>query len=106
MINIKPPSRGTLRKYGISEPEWYAMLHEQGGCCPICERRFTETMRPCVDHLHAKGFKKMADEDKKRYVRGLLCFFCNKQLIPKGMTTMRAWNVYDYLLAFDGRYNA
>jgi hypothetical protein len=58
----------TLRKYGLAEAEWHAMLAAQGGLCAICR---TDTPggrgeRWHIDHDHATN-----------RVRGLLCHNCN-----------------------------
>jgi hypothetical protein len=54
-----------LRKYGISEEEYDAMLRRQRGLCGICKRK-PGKRRLCVDHDHETG-----------QVRGLLCHKCN-----------------------------
>jgi hypothetical protein len=59
----------TLRKYGLTEAEWDAILAAQGGLCAICN---TDTPggrgeRWHIDHDHATN----------RGVRGLLCHNCN-----------------------------
>src|SRR5262249_36689772 len=56
--------RAALKRYGLTEPEYNAILLRQGGACGICERPFTRT--PCIDHCHIT-----------RQVRGLLCHGCN-----------------------------
>lgn len=62
--------------YGITLKEWKNLLVKQQGVCAICK-----TLPPskilCVDHIHVPGFKKMVLKEKKKYVRGLLCFRCN-----------------------------
>jgi hypothetical protein len=100
---LTPPSAQTLKKYGITAEVWYTYLDLQDGKCPICEREFTSKMRPCIDHLHVTGFKKMVREKKAKYIRGLLCLWCNHRLVAKGMTTERAYNIYEYLSDFDMR---
>ena len=51
--------------YGITTPEYEAMLEKQGGVCVICGRP-PKTLRLHVDHCH-----------KTKAVRGLLCLRCN-----------------------------
>lgn len=103
---IKIPSKATLRKYGLKLEEWMNMFNSQRGKCPICERSFDEKVRPCVDHFHVKNFKKMKPEQKQAYVRGLACFYCNRRLLAKGMTTSRAYNIFIYLKRFDEDFKA
>lgn len=52
-----------LKKYGLSETDYYEILQRQGGLCAICRRK-TETLH--IDHDHRTG-----------RIRGLLCFHCN-----------------------------
>jgi hypothetical protein len=56
--------RAALKRYGLTEQEYDAILSQQGHACGICERPFSKT--PCVDHCHIT-----------RMVRGLLCHGCN-----------------------------
>lgn len=98
---VIPPTKATLKKYGLTIQLWQKMLNIQQGRCYICDREFSEKVKPCVDHLHVRNYKKFSPEKKRIYVRGLLCRFCNRQLVPKGMTTERAKNVYLYLQRFD-----
>jgi Recombination endonuclease VII len=50
------------RRYGIGAPEFDALVREQDGVCPICDKPDPEH----VDHDHVSG-----------RVRGILCFNCN-----------------------------
>jgi hypothetical protein len=52
-----------LKRYGLSEEGYKALLAQQHGRCPICKQKFDV---PCVDHCHSTG-----------RVRGLLCNKCN-----------------------------
>ena len=66
--------------YGITPQEWAIILLYQNGKCAICKEALTKDgklKRICVDHIHAPKFKKMSQEDKRKYVRGGLCFLCN-----------------------------
>lgn len=60
----------TLRRYGLSKEDYYAMLAAQGGGCAICgspdPRNRSKANRFSVDHCHKTGD-----------VRGLLCGPCN-----------------------------
>lgn len=56
----------TLKKYGLSLRDFFAMLSEQHGKCAVC----CETLqRPLVDHCHELG-----------HVRGLVCAACNTMI--------------------------
>lgn len=56
--------------FNITPAEYDAILEEQGGGCGICGRAPSEGKRHAVDHDHKTGF-----------VRGLLCFMCNKRVL-------------------------
>lgn len=66
------------KTYGISLKEFNAKLKDQGGCaiknCPI--GRIKNGVL-CQDHVHIKGFKKMKPDEKKKYLRGIVCFLHN-----------------------------
>lgn len=97
-----PPSKTTLAKYGLSEAEWIEILNRQGGVCYVCEKEPT-TGRLCVDHYHEPGWKKLPPEKRKLYVRGLLCFWCNKTYVGRAITVRKAERVLEYLKEFEAR---
>ncbi len=99
---ISPPTKATLRKYGLSEEDWRRILDEQGGVCPICEK-VPSTGRFVIDHFHARGFKKMSPEEKRACVRGLTCWFDNHSFLGRGITVAKARNVVAYLERFEAR---
>jgi len=55
-----------LKRYGLTPPDYAAMLKQQSGRCAICEEPERANRRLSVDHCHANG-----------QVRGLLCRDCN-----------------------------
>lgn len=60
-----PRARGRLKLYGVSQPQFDALVAAQGGKCPIClERPPTD-----LDHDHLTGTP-----------RGVLCSPCNSSL--------------------------
>lgn len=56
--------------FNITPDDYARILREQGGGCGICQREPKPGKSLAVDHDHQSGF-----------VRGLLCFFCNKRVI-------------------------
>lgn len=61
------------KKYGISLEEYNCKLAEQKDCCAMCGKHKSNFKRSLhVDHNHKTG-----------QVRGLCCFYCNRQLIGK-----------------------
>ena len=96
------PKPNTLRKYGLNAEEWRAMADRQNHSCAVCKQEPTKG-RLCIDHEHRKGWKKMPPEERKRYVRGLLCFRCNTTFVGRGVTIDRSRNVTAYLEAYEVR---
>jgi hypothetical protein len=93
------PKPETLAKYGLSSTDWRALLFRFGNCCGICGR-LPKSGRLCIDHEHVLGWKGLPPEQRKRYVRGVLCWRCNYYFARKGMTVERAKNLVDYLEEF------
>ncbi len=56
-----------LKKYGMTVPQYEALLVAQGGVCAVCRRSCKTGRRLAVDHCHATG-----------RIRGLLCSNCNR----------------------------
>lgn len=75
----KAKDQRLYKTYGITLEEWNAMLDKQEGVCYIC-KTMPKSGVLCVDHEHVAKFKAMKSEEKKQYVRGLLCFLCNTGL--------------------------
>ena len=55
-----------FRRYGITRPQFEAMLIQQDNKCILCLNEFLASLDICVDHCHSTG-----------RVRGLLCRGCN-----------------------------
>lgn len=66
---VKSREREYFKKYGITVPEYEAMLAKQGGKCAICDGDCRTGQRLSVDHDHVTGA-----------VRGILCKRCNTGL--------------------------
>jgi hypothetical protein len=65
-----------MLNYGITLFDWQDMYENQERVCWICKAMPKNNVL-CVDHIHIKGYKKLLPEEKKKYVRALLCFQCN-----------------------------
>lgn len=100
---IKYPTKVTLAKYGLSLEEWVEILHSQNDVCAICLKQPTSG-RFYVDHFHAKGWKKMPPEERKKYTRGLLCYIDNLKILTKGVSIQRLRSAADYLERFELRF--
>ena len=38
MTKVRTPKPDTLKKYGLTEREWLAILKRQGGACAVCRK--------------------------------------------------------------------
>ena len=95
---MKYPLPATLAKYGLSQLDYRMFYEAQGGVCAVCKKPAKNTLY--VDHEHVKGWKKLPPEKRKLYVRGLLCYFCNRYYLAKRMTVEKAHNIIEYMEAY------
>lgn len=102
MIEPVVPKPATLKRYGLTEAEWRAMLWAQGGVCAVCEK-MPKTGRFNIDHEHVYRWKHLKPDVRKKYVRGLLCWFCNKHYVGRCITLAKARSVVRFLLAHEDR---
>ena len=78
------------------------MWHAQGGVCALC-RRLPPNGRLVTDHEHVKGWKKMPPRERRRFVRGLLCNWCNGKIAGWRVTLDKAVALVEYLTAYHNR---
>lgn len=100
---VVPPLATTLERYGLTQLEWIALLKAQDWKCPICLRRDAKWN---TDHDHVPKWKTMAAEQRKRYVRGVLCWYCNHRRVNSRMSPDEAQRIADYLRAYEERRDA
>lgn len=100
---VKTPTPATLRKYGLSLLGWEMLGAMQNWVCFVCERP-PKSGRLCIDHEHVRGWKQMPPDERRKYVRGLLCWTCNHYALARGMTIQRALNVAEYLKRYQARW--
>lgn len=105
---IDYPSDATLKKYGLVRGDFAVILGSQNFVCPICGKvpnpsKKTGKRRWVIDHIHVKGWKTMPPETRKTYVRGITCWFCNRNYLAKAMTVEKAQNLVEYLRRFESR---
>lgn len=99
---VRIPSSQTLKKYGITLPEWKSMLKLQGGTCFVCEK-IPPSRILHIDHEHVKGWKSLKPEQRKVYCRGLLCAYCNFRRVNKSVNLKTAKRVVLYLQRHEER---
>jgi hypothetical protein len=117
-MSVQVPSEATLKKYGLPESEWRAILERQGGVCAVCHQEPKPPKahperggRLCIDHEHVyvatpgkktkTPWKKLPPEQRRLYVRGLLCWTCNTTYVGRGITITRSRNVTKYLERYE-----
>jgi hypothetical protein len=96
MLEPIAPRAETLAKYGLTLEAWRQLVKRQGGVCAIC-RTLPKTQRLCIDHVHVRGWAAMEPGARALFVRGLLCFFCNKYYCGRAITVRKARNLVEYL---------
>lgn len=97
------PTEKTLAKYGFAAPDgWLEHLEAAGWTCPVCER-FPKSGKFVTDHEHVRGWAGMPDDVRRRYVRGVTCWHCNRYLLAGNIDSARALRVHEYLLRYEAR---
>jgi len=102
---MRIPTKATLRKYGWSEDDWRRQMFACGQRCAICGRP-DDVVTLVIDHVHVRGFKRMSPGQKRIYVRGTPCRFCNRVMLQRGVTLERARAVVAYLEKYEGTRDA
>ncbi len=84
--------KAVIRKFNITEVEYYSLLKQQNNCCAICQQSVNTFKKfLSVDHNHITG-----------KVRGLLCGACNIGLgmfkdspekLEKAKAYLNSWNL-------------
>jgi hypothetical protein len=74
---ILVPSKSTLDRYGMTEMEWQDILEQQDWVCGVC-CKVPPSGRLFIDHEHVRGWRKKSKEARRKYVRGLACYVCNR----------------------------
>jgi len=105
---VKMPAVKTLATYGLSMEEWLGYLgvaSEKSArtaqvTCRICERVQEQFV---VDHQHVRGWKTMPPEQRKLYVRGVICRGCNYFVLTRQVNALEHENAAKYLREYEGR---
>lgn len=94
------PVNKTLNRYGITLYEWLSMLNAQRWACGCCGK--TQQLWN-IDHHHVKGWNKMSKAERKKWVRGILCWRCNKLVVGSHLTYEESKKITTYLRLFEAR---
>lgn len=96
------PSVSTLRKYGLTQDEWVEILMRQGGVCAICGK-VPPSGRMVTDHEHTRRYRSLPPEERKKRVRGVLCWTDNLYAAGRGMNEDRAFHLWSYFSIYNAR---
>jgi hypothetical protein len=99
------PQPSTFKRYGITEAHWLGLLASQGGVCPICAR-VPPSGKMAVDHEHVPKWKRLAPAERARFVRGVVCVWCNRWALHYSMSAVKAKRVAAYLADYQDRRDA
>lgn len=107
MLPVRLPTKGTLDRYGLTLDEWLGYLGvtketKDEAKCPVCDNR-PPSGRFVTDHEHVRGWKDMARDVRKRYVRGVVCTTCNHFILTRYGTPAKHRGAADYLEAYEQR---
>lgn len=97
---MKLPTPQTLKKYGLTEQDYKDIWTRQGEKCPICYRSDALMV---VDHEHVSKWKKMPPEQRKLYVRGIICSYDNQRIVGRGATKQKLIRGAIYLGNYERR---
>ncbi len=67
-------------KFGISLEEFDVLFLQQQSKCKACKSTEHNGRNWSVDHEHIEGYADLPSNDKKKYIRGILCHPCNAGL--------------------------
>lgn len=97
---IVPPQERTLAKYGISRLYWLDLIASQGWRCAVCHKSKAKWN---TDHEHVPGWSKREPEERARYVRGILCWHCNRHVVHSNLSAADGRRLAEYLEVYEQR---
>lgn len=98
--DIKVPTGPTLKRYGLERRDWLQLLADQDWVCAVCQRH-VEAWN--TDHEHVPAWKRLPPEQRRLYVRGVLCIHCNYRKVPSRMDGVEARHVATYIERYEAR---
>lgn len=85
------------RHYGIGIEEYESLLTQQNGKCRTCSGPPNGSGNLHVDHKHVDGYRTLPPSEKRKLIRGLLCYKCNVAVGFIDDKPEVARNIADYL---------
>ena len=98
----RQPSKATLKRYGLTLEDWTGMMKAQAWVCAIC-KKIPASGGLTIDHEHVYRWRYKPPERRKLYVRGVVCSYCNRVVLRKGMTVDKLKAAIKYLEAYEKR---
>lgn len=100
---LRIPLPSTMAKYGMNELDWRHFAAMQAYACGVCGKK-PSTGILYTDHQHGvRGWRNMAPEKRKLYVRGLACYTCNRFVLSNTPTLRIARGLVAYLERYERR---
>jgi hypothetical protein len=85
----------------MTADDWLVLIEAQGWKCPICEKR--TGVKWVTDHQHTPRWKHMEPAERKRFVRGILCSYCNHRRVHSHVDAAEAQRIADYFKRYEDR---
>ena len=100
VLLMDEPSEGLAPQIVAEVMATIRRLKAQGWQCPVCERRVA---RWNTDHAHVPGWRHMEPSERKQFVRGILCAYCNHRRVNSHMSAAEAARIAKYLKSWEKR---
>ena len=98
----KKLTKQTLNKYGLTEKEWQVLYDKYGGACHLCRKKYITAKRNLhIDHEHVPGWKNLPPDERKKHIRGLTCYTCNRFRLTRGTTLETAKKMVTYFKNYE-----
>ena len=94
------PKTATLAQYGMDERDFRDLAVPQGWACGVCGN-LPDSGRLFIDHEHVVGWKKMPPQERRKYIRGLACYRCNRFILNARITFKLLRLAADYLERYE-----
>lgn len=100
MNGVRIPTLRTLARYGLSMKDYERIMRRQKWACAVCGNVPPSGILH-IDHEHIRGWKRMSPDQRKKFVRGVCCWFCNSVILRRGATPTKLRNAAKYLERYE-----
>ena len=105
MNGVRIPTLRTLAKYGLTMKDYERIMRRQKWACAVCGNVPASGILH-IDHEHRRGFSKLSPDERKKCVRGVICWYDNSVLLRRGATPERLRSAAKYLERYERGKNA